>query len=214
MSDFSYANFILSKDIEIAKEFLEPNAFLLDFNDKWGCLLTETDNKFQTIANKSFSKEVMGLSEKTPVLYFGVLGGEGFGFAILHNKKIISGLDVDYSFEQNLSMNIAIEIHGESKGFELWMDDTAEFEEIAKEKYDYYLDKVFLNVNLENFTLFGFSKAAIEELKKLLTPSNYKIGPWKMEEAFMKVLCIEKFSFISWDCLSDSKKDSRIISEG
>lgn len=58
--------------------------------------------------------------------------------SLINNKQIVSSLDADANVEDNLAMNIAIELYGQHKGVDLWIDNPVEFKGIAKEKYDYY----------------------------------------------------------------------------
>lgn len=96
MSDFTYGNLIRSENKELAKQYLAPDAYLINLNSKWVCMLSEDDKYFTEISDKTFSDNILELSTHIPILFFAHPEDHGFGYAILKDKKKISTLYVNY----------------------------------------------------------------------------------------------------------------------
>jgi hypothetical protein len=199
MGNFTYANLILKGNTEIAKEYLEHNSRLFDLNDKWAYILTEQDSIGAGFSVNGFSPKMQELSEKIPILFFTRQDLEGFRFSILYKKRIVSSLEALSGFEENLPMDIAGE-----QGFDFFdlpTEECVKFEEIAKEKLNFYLDKHFSNVNAENFSLFDLQKAKVLALKELMTKKNFLNDYMLIHEAFEDILDISQL-YASWESLN------------
>jgi hypothetical protein len=177
MSDFTFASLILSKDVEIAKEYLASQNYLLEFNEKWICLLADDyDN---------ISENVIALSEKTPVLFFAHPEDHGFGYTIIHGRKEVSSLYIEYEFDDDLAVDAR----------------------------DEYVSRIFENMKLDYFKLFEYSETAIAELGKLLTTDNLENDIWNMADEFMRILDINDLRFMSWNYVADNEENYPIIAK-
>ena len=101
-SGFTYLNLILTNNKEIIKEYLEQYTYLVNYSNKWVCLLTEFDSRFDGMSVDSFTEKTKELSEKIPILYFAKQDGEGFRFSILYHKQIISSLNAGFNYTDYL----------------------------------------------------------------------------------------------------------------
>ena len=201
MSSFIYANLILSKDVEIAKEYHEPNTYLIKINDRWVCRIAETD--YNGLSGE-FSDTVFSMSEHIPVLFFSNSDNIGLGFSILQNRKIISSFYIDHEFDADLSLKIAYEMYGNEKGLDYWLEDMSKFIKLAAEQRDERLQKNFSNINVENFKLFCCTDEDIHELKNCLTPKNYDESCISMIKKFVKVMKLKEMEYKSWNYVCDS----------
>jgi|GEM_PF-2823451 len=208
MSDFTYVNLILTKDVDIAKKHLEDSeVYMLNISDKWSCILTENDEREydfgEYLQEEPFSDELLSLSEKIPIFYLSHPEDHGFGYSILHNGKVVSSFDIGYGIE----------------------------EELPADNRNEGISKVFSKVNPENFKLFGYSEEVINQLKRLLKPENipgtddfwkdfykellndtYVLSTWQaMPSIFMKILDIENVTFISWDYVDSDPESYSLI---
>ena len=215
MSDFTYANLISSSNKETAKAFLEADAYLLDFSDKWSCLLTRNDTAVNIADKKGFSETILSLSEKIPVLYFLHAEDHGLGFLILHNRNIVSSFEIDWGHYADLSRIIAEEMYGD-EGFDKWMKDFDKFEDLALERRQEYISKLFFEIHPENFSLFGFPSDDIAKINETLNPKSVSTESdiTVMINALIAILGLEEFTFVSWDYVKKQEKAYPIIAKG
>jgi len=213
MSDFTCANLILLKDVEIAKKYLEPNSYLIELNKKWVCLLTENDLSYNDVGGKTFSDDIIALSEEAPVLFFINAEDHGAEYNILHKGKSLGSLSIQHDLIPNSAIEIASEMHGDEEGFEKWMNAPEEFDKLAIEKNREYISQNFSDLNLEGFKVFGFPDSVIDELKELLTAANFLDMPSRMCRTLMTILELRELCFVSWHYASKDDRAYSIIAK-
>ena len=205
MSDFTYANLILTKDVELAKGYLETGRYLCEFNDKWALLLTNEDTFFDSRGNLQVNDWFYALSEKIPILSFHHPADHEFGFAILHNGKCASSLLLQYGYlteANSLAIILAEELYGKEEGFDVWHEDFGKKlgKQVIETNYrDKYIHRILSNINVDNFKLFGFSDETVGGLKKLLTWENVAERGYDIARDFMSIIGIQDLRFTSYE---------------
>jgi len=211
MSDFTFANLILTKDVKLAKRYLEKDRYLCEFNDKWSLLLTSEDNFFDIRGDLNVKDWFYALSEKIPILYFHHPEEDEFGFLILHNRKCVSSLLIQYDYltsANTLAIKFAKELYGKEEGFNYWHIDFGKElgKQVIETNYrDKYIHQILSNTNLDNFKLFEFSDEVIDNLKKLLTWENVANIEYLFDiaENFMSIIGIQDLRFTSYERFMD-----------
>jgi len=214
MSDFTYANLILTKDVELTKGYLETGKYLCEFNDKWSLLLTSEDSFFDSRGDLNVKDWFYALSEKIPILYFHHPEDHGFGFSILHNRKCVSSLLIEYGYltsANTLAIKLAEELYGKDEGFDYWHEDFGKElgKQVIETNYrDKYIHQILSNTNLDNFKLFEFSDEVIDNLKKLLIWENVANIEYLSDiaENFMSIIGIQDLRFTNYGYLMGGGK--------
>jgi len=77
-------------------------------------------------------------------------------------------------------------------------------------------DKLFSNINAENFGLFDFSQAEISQIKALLSPQNAADSEdiFSMVQELILMLGLEELEFVAWDYVTGNEEHYAVIAKG
>ena len=101
MSSFAYGNLVLSKNQELVEIGKAENCYIVSLNAKWVCYLTPNDMAVaDCISAEHFGKDVLEISQKTPVLYFFHPEDHGWGFGVVENGQVTSSFSMDYESDE------------------------------------------------------------------------------------------------------------------
>jgi len=221
MSEFSSGIMIQSCHKNTALKFMEEGTELIQLNDSWLCMLSESDY-CNDIAETNYTEEVLNLSEHIPLLNIVNAEDHEFMLGILYHKKLVFNFGIEYDVESEFVFQTGLELYGEEYIEKLFDEEVTEHVKRETEKrfveVEGRVQSFFSNISPEQigqFRLFGFQQDVCDKIQHILTCRNYhkdKSGH-QMTRELLAALKLEEFQFISYDYVSNNREFYTIVQE-
>jgi hypothetical protein len=182
MSNFSAGIMLKAEHEAVALEYMEDNVFLIRLNSNWLCRLSANDESSMMNIAK-YSKAVLDLSERIPLMHVVHPEDHCFGLCILHESELVCRFGVSYEFDE-FDMGECPEM-ANPMGFGRFIED-----------------------EFKQFKLFGFSDNDCARMFASFTEadmSDYENKTESVRQLF-SILGIEEFEFVSHHYASSDKK--------